>query len=109
MQYQVIKLEKLCKSLSDYPSSELFQINNLFYIINENSPLRYKSTNYIIMKNDKLKLNTLNIKSFVTNVEKEKALTVKGGLYTQFFCPTLANPHPCKAPTRDNASECVCL
>lgn len=62
------------------------------------------------MKNDKLKLNMLNIKSFVTNVEKEKTLTVKGGIYTIYqVCQTIANPHPCQAHTRDNASQCVCL
>lgn len=54
-----------------------------------------------MMKNEKLNLNELKIKSFVTNVEAPKVDTVKGGLKPatiEFMCtippvcPT-AEPH----------------
>ncbi len=55
------------------------------------------------MRNNKLSLKTLKIKSFVTDIKMEKSLTIKGGAT---FDGTGICPGP--APTRNNGSWCIC-
>jgi hypothetical protein len=46
------------------------------------------------MKNKKLNLNELKVKSFVTDMEKEKSETVKGGTFLDTGCnPTVSQWH----------------
>lgn len=55
------------------------------------------------MKNKKLNLNELRVKSFVTELENEKENTVKGGGPTDYTCGQWC------PPTKDfDASWCVC-
>ena len=52
------------------------------------------------MKNKKLKLNELKVKSFLTDFEREKANTAKGGYPASFFCGPSGEPscyHPVDA------------
>ncbi len=50
------------------------------------------------MKNKKLNLNELRVKSFVTEFDADKAKTVNGGLFSWFWCrddpDPSANGHP---------------
>ena len=48
------------------------------------------------MKNNKLNLQNLKVKSFVTDFKNEEQLTIKGGLKTdEFLCTILiCNGHP---------------
>ncbi|MEL6556917.1 MAG: pinensin family lanthipeptide [Bacteroidota bacterium] len=79
------------------------------------------------MKKIKLNLNALKVNSFITDLNKENADTVKGG--TRITClqtigcsigcsadagcdptisPGLYCSAGCEEPTQDNASVCVC-
>ncbi len=47
------------------------------------------------MKNSKLNLNHLEVKSFVTTFEQNTSNTVKGGSYTCYPCDEPTDPDPC--------------
>lgn len=55
------------------------------------------------MKSNKLCLKSFSVRSFVTNLDLEKSQTVKGGAT---FDGTGVCPGP--APTRNDASFCIC-
>ena len=55
------------------------------------------------MKSSKLNLKSFRVKSFITNLDEEKSQTLKGGAT---FDGTGICPGP--APTRNDASWCIC-
>ncbi|MEO1052531.1 MAG: pinensin family lanthipeptide [Bacteroidota bacterium] len=59
------------------------------------------------MKKKKLSLNTLKVKSFVTDLEADQANTAKGGFSEPPYCFTFPPQCPTVAPQVSCARVCI--